>query len=62
MPTGRSVLVAGAFGAIIFVLLGNVISNISQQVFPTSPMLATAGVGFGIGAGIQLAVRLTGVS
>jgi hypothetical protein len=56
------VLVAGAFGAVILVLLGSMITNISQQVFPSSPMLATAATGFGIGAGIQLAVRLTGVS
>jgi hypothetical protein len=62
MPTGKSVLIAGVFGAIIFVVFGNMISNIGQQVFPSNPMLATAATGFGIGAGIQLAVRLTGVS
>ena len=62
MSTGKSILVAGAVGAVIVLVLGNVISNISQQVFPNSPMLSTAGVGFGIGAGIQIAVRVMGVS
>ena len=59
---GKSILVAGAFGAIVLVLLGNFLTSTSQQIFPSNPMLATAATGFGIGAGIQLAVRLTGVS
>lgn len=59
---GKSILVAGLFGAVIVVVLGNVITSTSKSVFPTNTMLSTAGVGFGIGALIQVAVRVTGVS
>lgn len=58
----KSVLIAGGVGAVIVVLLGNVITSTSQQIFPTNTMLATAGVGFGIGAGVQITVRLLGIS
>jgi hypothetical protein len=57
-----SVLVAGAAGAIIFTLLGSVFSSVSAQIFPSNPTFAAAGTGFAIGAGIQLTVRLLGVS
>lgn len=64
MPSGtlKTVLIAGAVGAVIFVVLGNMISSVAQQVFPSNTMLATAATGFGIGAAIQLTVRVTGVS
>lgn len=58
----KSVIIAGAAGAVIVVVFGGLFSNISQQIFPQSPMLGTAAVGFGIGAGVQVTVRLLGVS
>ena len=58
----KSVLIAGAFGAVIVVALGGAFSQAAQTVFPQNTMLATAATGFAIGASIQLAVRLTGVS
>lgn len=58
----KSVLIAGAAGAVIVLVLGNVISDLAGTVFPSSPMLGTAAVGFGIGAGVQLSVRMLGVS
>lgn len=58
----KSVIVAGAAGAVILLLFGNVLSDFGQQAFPGSPMLGTAAVGFGIGAGVQVAVRVLGVS
>lgn len=58
----KSVIVAGLFGAVIVVVLGNVITSTSKQIFPSNAMLSTAATGFGIGAAIQIAVRVTGVS
>lgn len=58
----KSILIAGVAGAVIVSLLGGVITNTSKSIFPSNTMLSTAGVGFGIGAGVQIAVRLLGVS
>lgn len=58
----KSVLIAGAFGAVIVTLLGSTFTSFSSQIFPSNTMLSTAATGFAIGASIQIAVRLTGVS
>ena len=59
---GKSIVYAGLVGAGLLLLAGNVFTSIGQSVFPSSPMLGTAATGFAFGAGIQLSVRLLGVS
>ena len=54
----KSLLVAGAIGAALMYLL-------TLKSDPTAPVFTTAeaiGYGFALGAGVQIGVRLTGVS
>lgn len=58
----KSVLIAGVAGSIIVLVFGNLLTSVGSTVFPSSPMLGTAATGFGIGVGVQVTVRLLGVS
>jgi hypothetical protein len=55
----KSVLVAGAIGATLMIIWGFLIAEPPPA---TSSVTSAAGTGFVIGAGVQVGVRLLGVS
>jgi hypothetical protein len=57
----KSVLVAGAIGAVLLLLVDMVLGASAQPSNASSPMSAV-GAGFVVGAGVQIGMRISGVS